>query len=598
MLSIPIKLKNVDGDLQQLTTAEENYLAYQASLELAATSGDSAGDLTTSSTSSFSVGSFTDTFFNEAIGTHPASALSTGTTTTTLYQKTGTPTAIASLERKPLATDSDGNFYEMADSDMNILTDRLNSVIHTNDYPGTFKLGSSSPGGTYSSFISSIFTDTRTDGTSVAYSIYRNGSIASPPSGDEYVSIKRSGGNTGSYEGLQETTTNQLKHTLGNSCKERRGASGNIGSYQLRTSGQGSPTAAGTWVAKGTATDTKQTTEESTFVQNYTGEYVAQYSKSYTGQYTRQYAGLDPCTFTPAQPTVFSTTDPCVVSQPTSFSEPANPTVFSTTDPCVLAQPTSFAAPNTPTTYTPAQPTTFYTTDPCSFYTSDPTTYTPAQPTSFSGSDPTSFSTSTPTTYTPAQPTSFSGSDPTSFTTFGPKIGTSVFYTTAPTTFNSTDPCSFSSSDPTTFSTSAPTSFSGTDPCSFTTSDPTTFTPAQPTSFGSTDPCSFASSDPTTFYTTDPCTVAQPTSIPGTEPTVFATSDPTTLAQPTSIPGTDPCAFTPAQPTSYGGLVDKSYIKQYAKVYAGAYAGVDYAGTTIASGSQTIETYTLYVRVA
>jgi len=43
MLSIPVKLKNVDGDLQQLTTAEENYLAYQASLELAATSGDSAG---------------------------------------------------------------------------------------------------------------------------------------------------------------------------------------------------------------------------------------------------------------------------------------------------------------------------------------------------------------------------------------------------------------------------------------------------------------------------------------------------------------------------------------------------------------------------
>lgn len=552
MLSIPIKLKNVDGDLQQLTTAEENYLAYQASLELAATSGDSAGDLTTSSTSSFSVGSFTDTFFNEAIGTHPASALSTGTTTTTLYQKTGTPTAIASLERKPLATDNDGNFYEMADSDMNILTDRLNSVIHTNDYPGTFKLGSSSPGGTYSSFIGSIFTDTRTDGTSVAYSIYRNDSIVSPPSGDEYVSIKRSGGNTGSYEGLQETTTNQLKHTLGNSCKEKRGISGNIGSYQLRTSGQGAPTATGTWVAKGTATDTKQTTEESTFVQNYTGEYVAQYSKSYTGQYTRQYAGLDPCTFTPAQPTVFSTTDPCVVSQPTSIPG------------------------NDPTTYTPAQPTTFNTSDPCSFASFAPTSYTPAQPTSFSGSDPTSFSTSTPTTYTPAQPTSFSGSDPTSFTTFGPKVGTSIFYTTAPTTFNTSDPCSFSTSDPTTFSTSAPTSFSGTDPCSFFTTAPTTYTPAQPTSFNSTDPCSFTTSDPTVFSTTDPCTVAQPT----------------------SIPGTDPCAFTPAQPTSYGGLVDKSYIKQYAKVYAGAYAGVDYAGTTIASGSQTIETYTLYVRVA
>jgi hypothetical protein len=572
VLSIPLKLKNVDGDLQQVTTGEENYLAYQASLELAATTGDSAGDLTTSATSSFSVGTFTDTFFNEAIGAHPASALSTGTTSTTLYQKIGTPTADATLERKPLGIDSSGDFYEMTDSVFNTLADRLNSVIHTNDYPGTFYLSNSSPGGTYSSFISSIYTDTRTDGTSIAYNIYRNDSIVSPPSGSDYVGIKRSGGNTGTYEGLQELTLNQVKHTLGNKCKQRRGISGNIGSYQLRTSAEGVPVATGTWVAKGTATDTKQSTEESSFAADYAGSYTAQYSQTYVGQYTREYIGADPCTFEPAQPTsipgtdntTFNTSDPCTF-------EPAQPTSIPGTDPC---------------SFTPAQPTAYGGTDPCSFSTSTPTTFYTSAPTAYGGSDPCSFSTSTPTTFYASQPTSFAGSDPTSFSTFGPKVGTTVFYTTTPTTFFTSDPCAFGSSDPTSFSESQPTTFYTTAPTAYGGSDPTSFSEAQPTTFYTTDPCTFTPAQPTVFSTTDPCafTEDQPTSFSEDQPTVFST--------------TDPCAFTEAQPTSYGGLLDKSYIRQYAKVYAGVYAGVDYAGTTIVAGSETIETYTLYVRVA
>jgi hypothetical protein len=36
----------------------------------------------------------------------------------------------------------------------------------------------------------------------------------------------------------------------------------NVGAYQLRSSAQGAPVAGGTWVARGTATDSRNTTAE------------------------------------------------------------------------------------------------------------------------------------------------------------------------------------------------------------------------------------------------------------------------------------------------------------------------------------------------
>ena len=87
--NVPLKLEGTNGDLQQMTSTEENYLAYVIGKDnLAADSG--VGGITLTSTGNTSIGSFVDTFYNEAVGTHPASAITSGSTTTTLYQKDGT----------------------------------------------------------------------------------------------------------------------------------------------------------------------------------------------------------------------------------------------------------------------------------------------------------------------------------------------------------------------------------------------------------------------------------------------------------------------------------------------------------------------------
>ena len=60
---------------------------------------------------------------------------------------------------------------------MNTLTDRLIGRIYTSDYPGTYRLGSSSPSGDYDTHLADVFEDTRTDGNSVTFSIYQRQSM-------------------------------------------------------------------------------------------------------------------------------------------------------------------------------------------------------------------------------------------------------------------------------------------------------------------------------------------------------------------------------------------------------------------------------------
>lgn len=90
MSDLVLKIKNANGDLQRVSSSEENYLAYRPGLQLKASGGTSVGDLKTQSANSSSIGSFTNTFYNEPVGTHPTSSLSIGTTTTNLYAQQGT----------------------------------------------------------------------------------------------------------------------------------------------------------------------------------------------------------------------------------------------------------------------------------------------------------------------------------------------------------------------------------------------------------------------------------------------------------------------------------------------------------------------------
>ena len=91
--NVPLKLQGTNGDLQEMNSTEENYLAYVVGKDaLAASAGGTnlVSDITLTSTGGTSIGSFVDTFNNQAVGTHPASAITSGSTTTTVYQKAGT----------------------------------------------------------------------------------------------------------------------------------------------------------------------------------------------------------------------------------------------------------------------------------------------------------------------------------------------------------------------------------------------------------------------------------------------------------------------------------------------------------------------------
>ena len=309
----PIKRKDSDGTLRQLTNAEENYLAYQAGLRLSVAPESDVGSLTTSSSSASTVGTYTDTKFNQAVGTH-GTTLTTQTTNTVLYQKEGTAAEDgASGRRRPIHYDISGSqteLHEMTSSEMDTLVDRLVSTIFTNDYAGTYKLATSAPTG-YSTALSNVFTDTRTDGSSINYSIYRRTSQTAPIEKQPVLFIKRSGGHTGTFQGLQSMTAAQMQYSFGQRAKNRIMSGNNgVGTYLLLSSTQGNPTTngyAGTWVSKGSATDTKNTTLEQDYTRtssrNFEGNYTrlrpstysrtrtSTYSRTFTGNYSRNFAG-------------------------------------------------------------------------------------------------------------------------------------------------------------------------------------------------------------------------------------------------------------------------------------------------------------------
>ena len=299
-----------------MTSTEENYLAYVIGKDnLAADSG--VGGITLTSTGNTSIGSFVDTFYNEAVGTHPASAITSGSTTTTLYQKDGTASIGGGL--RPVGFEDDSNsvpsLYEFPDSDMNVLARRINSRIATSSYPGLYKLGSSSPGADYAIHISGAFSDTQTDGTTVPYNIYKRTAMTAPTT-VRPVGLRSDGD-------LQELADSDISDTIGTFVRNLRATAGEIGSYQLRSATQGAPTDAGTWTAVGTATDTKKNTTESSYTRtrgstysrtrvsaysrdrssaytrtstrtrtsNYLGDFTGDYTRDFVGEYTRNFLG-------------------------------------------------------------------------------------------------------------------------------------------------------------------------------------------------------------------------------------------------------------------------------------------------------------------
>ena len=204
-MGTPLKLEGTNGDLKEMTTAEENYLAYQAGEQLKASAKTEVGAITDVSSGNETVGAFTDTRFDQLQVSH--GSINTTSTVTTLYQTEG---------QKKIAEDggdfrnavhqsasSDTNthsrqLHEFTSAEMDTLTDRLVATIFANDYPGTYQLGSSAPSSDYDVHLSAVFTDTRTDAglstvTVATYNIYQRQTF-SAPTAVRPVALKRSSG--------------------------------------------------------------------------------------------------------------------------------------------------------------------------------------------------------------------------------------------------------------------------------------------------------------------------------------------------------------------------------------------------------------------
>ena len=291
-----LTLDGSDGSLKKMTAAEENYIAHQAGLQLADAGVGEVGSITTTSSGNATVGTYTNTTMDGSVGGHDASSRNVTTTNTTIYQKEGTAATSGGTYFQPVIFDkSDTKTLKVVnDTEMNVVVDRLLLTIFANDYAGTYKLASSAPSGDYSAHLSNVFSDTRADGTTVNYSIWKRDTFTTPSRISPMRLLNSSGD-------LQAMTPAQIKYTFGQVSKNRiMNGSGGVGTYLLRSSSQGVPSATGTWAAKGTATDIRNTladqnyTRDSTsnFEGNYSGAaYEAAYQSDYVGVYAGDYIG-------------------------------------------------------------------------------------------------------------------------------------------------------------------------------------------------------------------------------------------------------------------------------------------------------------------
>jgi len=296
MASTLLKLNDSNGNLKEITTTEERYIAYRAAAYLATNfwitsvgatrTGTPTGDAQT-------VGSYTNSFFNQAVGTHPGTSISSGSTTTTLKQNGGTADYGATTRfRRPVSWDgtADG-IKELTDAEMNTIADRILAYMMTNEWAGTnFRLSSSTPSG-YSSFQANIFSDTRTDGHNVNYSLFKKTTLPAAPTTVRPMCIKYNGS---TFDGLQEMTDDQIGYTFGQWIKTRMvSANDRTGRYLLLPSGQtpANQGYSGTWVSRGTATDTKNVTSEVDYSKTYSANYQRNSTNNFTGDFVGDYVG-------------------------------------------------------------------------------------------------------------------------------------------------------------------------------------------------------------------------------------------------------------------------------------------------------------------
>jgi len=288
MPKTPLKQKTVgEPNVQEITTAEHNYLAYLAGLELETASGTYSesvlGSLgkTNQGGTDLSIGTFTNTRRDGDVGDHGSSALNITTTNTVVYQQDATYSEPSNF-RHPLYQHEVSNLtriQEFNDADQLELGETLAGIIYANDYPGTFKIATSTPSGGYTVAVSNFLQDTRADGTT-NYNLYQRTSMT-PPTEVDLMAVARGSSSpfnakTGTYKGLIVMSDAHRKETA-KACLDRylstiTSSVKPIGSYLIRTS---APSETGTWVEKGTILDKRNEIAEETVGSSNTTTYNA-----------------------------------------------------------------------------------------------------------------------------------------------------------------------------------------------------------------------------------------------------------------------------------------------------------------------------------
>ena len=285
----PPSSANFQG-LQEMTEGEINqYLSYVITNKFA-TDADGTGTAelnvdTANALTGTSIGTWTNTIRNDAIGTHPTA----GTTTdTTYYFKQVTAAASESITNRPVGWDSAIKEYTDAGLDTDILDKVIEDMVTSTGYTvGQYTLAASAPaGGTWTS--RATITDSNQGGSTSLYLWQKTAPTTAANS--DLASLKLDGTN------VKMMSAAEIEQMVPN-FRNRIIDSG-IGTYKL----QASAPAGGTWVQMGDdLTDTRQEvasenyagTYTGAFTGNYVGDYVGSYvgAKTYSGSYTGSFSG-------------------------------------------------------------------------------------------------------------------------------------------------------------------------------------------------------------------------------------------------------------------------------------------------------------------
>jgi hypothetical protein len=370
MSRLPLKHKSAN-DVQEITTAEHNYLAYLAGLELETSSGtysqSSLSALGTTGDTDELIGSISNTEYDGDVGDHGTLAIST--TTTNIYQQSGSVPSLPANFRNPLyqsKTGSQQEIREFNDADQLALGETLASIIYTNNYPGTFYLGTSapSPASNYAIAIANVLTDTTTDAddTDTVYNLYQRKTMTSSPSTPSAIAtmfVQRASGQTGDFQGLGLMDTTEMsataKHCLDRHLAANSSTNLGVGSYLIRTSAQGAPTETGTWVAKGFAKDTRNAIADANYTNTFSG--TPRVSTTRTVSSTSEYTNTRVSTTSTRD---FTGTSTAVTSTQDFTSQRSSNFSGTRTSSYTGTFTSTFTGASRTSTYTGAGPTTTY----------------------------------------------------------------------------------------------------------------------------------------------------------------------------------------------------------------------------------------------